>query len=178
MRNIFIGLLIAGASVAYGAVPPMTVLVADSAGKPAYRGAIDAKGTFVTPKLQAGNYVVQFNVKKADVKSENYALFISAGKKKVQADSVSGEKFTGGGVAMRIEVAAGLNIAGQVTTGLATKVDKNGKKLVWIPQRLGSNLPAHWAAADSAEAREAMTSPTMSRQDLQNRQSQGVSLGQ
>ncbi len=124
IRNIFFGLLIAGASIAYGAVPPITVLVADSSGKAAYRGAVNSQGTFATPKLSAGNYVVQFNSKSAAVKGQNYALFVSAGKKKVQADSVAGEKFNGGGVAMKIDVAAGLNISGQVTSGLQTKVDK------------------------------------------------------
>jgi hypothetical protein len=178
IRNIFIGLLIAGASVAYGAIPPITVLVADSSGKAAYKGTTDSKGTFATTKLQAGHYVVQFNSTSGNIKGQSYALFISAGKKKVQADSVAGEKFAAGGVAMKIDVAAGLNITGQVTTGLQTKVDKNGKKMVWIPQKLGSNLPGHWAAEDSAEAKEAMASTSMSRQDLQNRQNQSISPGQ
>ena len=152
------------------------VSVSDAGGKVAFKGAIDAKGTFATGKLQKGNYVVQFNSKSTDLKG-TYALFISAGKKKVTADAVVGEKFAGGGVAMKIDVGDGLNITGQVTSGLQTKVDKDGKKMVWIPKKVGSNLPAHWAAADSPEAKEILTSTSFSRQDLQNRQSQGVSPG-
>ena len=166
--------LIATASFAYASVPQLNVVVSDSAGKAAYKGATDPKGTFATGKLKAGNYVVQFNSKSA-VKEGNYALVVSAGKKKVAAESVPAEKFARGGVAMKIDVADGLNIAGQVTTGVKTMVDKSGKKMVWIPQKLGSNLPAHRAPEDSAEAKEAMTSSSYSRENIQNTQNQGIS---
>ena len=175
MRNIFIGLLIAGVSIAYGAVPPMTVLVADSSGKAAYKGATDSKGTFATPKLQAGNYVVQVNSKSAP-KGARYAMVVSAGKKKVTANAVEAEKLAAGGVAMKIDVGAGLNITGQIAAEnkSSAPMGHNGKPMVWIPKRTGSNIAAHWVESDSAEAKEAMTSTSMSRQDLQNRQSQGI----
>jgi len=154
----------------------MTVVVSDSSGKAAYKGATDAKGTFATGTLKPGNYVVQFNSRRsADVKGNNFALVVSAGSKKVTADSVAGEKFTAGGVAMRISVGDGLNIAGQITTGLKTMVDKDGKKLVWIPRKLGSNLPPHWASEDSPEAKEAETQISYSMKNLQDRQNQGAS---
>jgi hypothetical protein len=54
----------------------------------------------------------------------------------------------------------------------------NGKPMVWIPKKLGSNLAAHWALSDSAEAKEAMTQSTFSTKNLQDKQNQGVSLGQ
>lgn len=177
IRSAFVGLIIGAASMAYGAVPPMNVIVADSSGKAAYKGATDSKGTFATGKLQAGGYVVQFNSKTAP--KGNYALVVSAGKKKVMANAVSGERFTKGGVAMKIDVGAGLNITGQVAAETAgnAPLGKNGKPMVWIPKKLGSHLPAHWAESDSAEAKEAMTSTSISRQDMQNRQSQGVGMG-
>ena len=37
---------------------------------------------------------------------KHYALVISAGKKKVVANPISGEKFTGGGVTMRVAITA------------------------------------------------------------------------
>jgi hypothetical protein len=172
-----ISLVFALASMANGGVPPISVTVSDPSGKAAYKGSTDAKGAFGTSKLQKGNYTVQFTSKSSDVKGKSYALFVSAGKKKVTAESVAGEKFSAGGVAMKIDVSEGLNITGQVTSGLQTKVDKNGKKMVWIPQKTGSNLPGHWAAEDSAEAKEALTSGTMSRGDLQNRMNQARSPG-
>jgi hypothetical protein len=54
----------------------------------------------------------------------------------------------------------------------------NGKPMVWIPKKVGSNLAAHWAESDSAEAKEILSSSSLSRQDLQNKQSQGISPGQ
>jgi hypothetical protein len=175
IRNVFIGLLIAGTSVASGAVPPMTVLVADSSGKASYRGAIDSNGTFATGILKPGGYIVQFNAKSAEVKGRDYALVVSAGNKKVTAETVAGDKFAAGGVAMRINVGAGLNLTGQVATGLQTMM-KNGQKMVWIPKQLGSHLPAHWAEADSADAKQAMTASSLSFKNLQDKQSQGIGL--
>ena len=169
MRTIartFVALLLASASFAYGALPHLTVTVADSGGKPAYKGTTDGKGTFATGALKPGKYVVQFNA--SGIKGGNYALVVSAGTKKITADSVPGEKFGGGGVAMKIDVGSGLNITGQVTTGAQAKVDPNGKKMVWIPKKLGSNLPGHWAAEDSAEAKEARMSGTLSTKSVQD----------
>jgi hypothetical protein len=171
----FITLAIGMAAMAYAAVPSINVTVADGSGKAAYKGATDSNGTFSTPKLQAGNYVVQFNSKSAP-KGGQYALVVSAGKKKVTASSVSAEKFAAGGVAMKIEVGAGLNVTGQVAeqkSNATAPMGHNGKPMVWIPKKLGSNIAAHWAESDSAEAKEVMAGGSMSRQDLQNRQNQG-----
>jgi hypothetical protein len=178
IRNLFIGLLIAGTSVAYGAVPAINVLVADSSGKAAYKGTTDTKGTFATGKLQPGGYVVQFSSKSAP-KGTTYAVVVSAGKKKVTASAVHAEKLAAGGVAMKIDVGAGLNITGQVAADdkNSAPMGHNGKPMVWIPKKLGSNIAAHWAESDSAEAKEVMTSSSMSRQDLQNRQNQSISPG-
>jgi hypothetical protein len=112
-RSFVVGLLGAAASVVSAAVPLINVTVADSSGKVAYKGATDGKGTFATGKLPPGGYVVQFNSNSAP-KGSKYVLVISAGKKKVMANAVEAEKFAAGGVAMKIEVAAGLNITGQV----------------------------------------------------------------
>jgi hypothetical protein len=117
-RAIIASLLGAAASVTSAAVPLINVTVADSSGKVAYKGTTDGKGTFATGKLQPGGYVVQFNSKSAP-KGTNYVLVISAGKKKVMANAVEAEKFAAGGVAMKIDVAAGLNITGQVAAAVA-----------------------------------------------------------
>jgi hypothetical protein len=152
IQNSFVVFMLGMATIAFGAVPSMNVTVSDSSGKSAYKGATDAKGTFATGTLKPGGYVVQFNSKSAP-KGAKYAVVVSAGNKKVTANAVDAEKLAAGGVAMKIDVGAGLNITGQKT---------------------GSNLSAHWAESDSAEAKEAMTSGNMSRQELQNRQSQGI----
>jgi hypothetical protein len=175
MRNTFIGLLIAGASFAYGAVPAMTVTVADSSGKAAYKGATNSSGSFATGTLKPGGYVVQLNSKSAP-KGTKYAVVVSAGKKKVTANAVEAEKLAAGGVAMKIDVGAGLNITGQVAAADKTSapLGRNGKPMVWIPKQLGSNIAAHWADSDSAEAKQAQTSGTLSTKNLQDKQAQGI----
>src|SRR5947207_2052643 len=114
------------ASMAYGAVPTMNVMVSDASGKLAFKGATKGDGGFANEKLQPGNYVVQLTSKNSGLKGGQYSIVVSAGKKKVVANSVAGEKFLTGGVAMKVEVAAGLNITGQVAAGpLANTPQKN-----------------------------------------------------
>jgi len=169
-------LALALASASAFAAPSMKVTVFDAAGRPAFQGATSGEGSFSTGTLSPGQYIVQFNAKSAAVTDQNYALVISSGKKKVVADSVAGAKFTGGGVAMRIEVGSGSKITGHITDAVLTMVDENGNKLVWIPQRLGSHLPAHWAPADSSDAKLVLTSTSLSFKNLQDKQAQGVGL--
>lgn len=175
LSTVVIGLVVTSGSFAYAAVPEMRVTVSDASGYAAYKGATDSNGAFVTGSLKPGHYVVQFNAKRNDVGGNNYALVVSAGKKKVVADAVSGEKFAGGGVAMRIEVAAGGNIVGQVASDLRAMM-KDGRFMVWIPQQIGSHLAGHWTEANSAEARIAQTRPSYSIKDIQDRQNQGVGM--
>lgn len=175
IQNSFAVFVLGIASIAFGAVPAMNVTVSDSSGKAAYKGATDAKGAFATGKLQPGNYVVQLNSKSAP-KGSTYAVVVSAGKKKVTASAVQAEKLAAGGVAMKIDVAAGLNITGQVAADdkNSAPMGHNGKPMVWIGKKTGSNLAAHWAESDSAEAKEVMSSGSLSRENLQNKQSQGI----
>jgi hypothetical protein len=175
-RNIFVGLICATTSIAYGAIPVMNVTVADSGGKAAYKGATNSSGSFATGTLKPGGYVVQFNSKSAP-KGSHYALVVSAGKKKVAANAVAAEKLAAGGVAMRIDVGAGLNITGQVAAEdkNSAPMGKNGKPMVWIGKKLGSNIAAHWADSDSAEAKEAMAAGSYSTKSIQDKQDQGVS---
>jgi len=178
IARCFIGLVVAAASVAYAALPQVKVTVADSSGKTAYKGATNASGTFATGTLQPGSYAVTFTSNNVP-KGNQYALVISAGKKKVSASAVGAERLAGGGVAMKIDVGAGLNITGQVADQKSSApMGAHGKPMVWIAKKLGSNIPAHWAEADSAEAKEAMTSGSYSTKNLQDKQNQGISPGQ
>ena len=144
----------------------MSVTVSDASGKAAFKSTTNATGAFATQNLQPGNYVVQFNAKSSAVKGNHYALFVSAGKKKVWAGAVPGEKFAGGGVAMKVEVGADLNITGQVATETNVAV-MNGKTLVWIPPMLGSNMPGHWAEKGSAEEISSRTRGIIPRANIQ-----------
>jgi hypothetical protein len=171
---------LAVASTAFAALPPINVTVMDSGGKTAFKGATDSKGSFASPKMQKpGNYAVQFSSSSAP-KGSRYTLVISAGTKKVAANSIAAEKLAGGGVAMKIDVGAGLNITGQVAAEdkNSAPMGKNGKPMVWIPRKTGSNIAAHWAESDSAEAKEVMASGSYSTKNLQDKQAQGITPNQ
>jgi hypothetical protein len=168
-RNLFLVAVLSAATVAFGGVPSVNVTVS-SAGKAAFKGATNAKGTFATGKLQPGNYVVQFTSNASGLKGNRYAIVVSAGTKKVSANGVTGEKLSGGGVAMKVDVGAGLNITGQVASEAAGATNKDGKKMVWIPKQVGSNIPGHWAEEDSAEAKAAKMAGNLSNDDVSNMQ--------
>lgn len=160
MKNVSRGLFLVGilfAVTAFGGVPPVNVTVVGAGGKASFKGVTDSKGFFATANLPPGNYAVQFVTDSSAVKGNNYSIVVSAGKKKVSAGPVRGEKLGKGGVAVKVDVGPGLNITGQIVTAMSGPV-KDGKKMVWIPPQLGSHQPGHWAEEGSAEAVEANVS--------------------
>jgi hypothetical protein len=159
IRSPLFFLLLVIATAAYGGVPSMNVIVSDSSGKVAFRGATNADAAFSTANLAPGNYVVQFKSTSQTLRGNQYLLVVAAGGKKVIADAVPGEKFNGGGVAMRVPVGSGLRITGQVapdqvvaSSGAKIKVI-DGKRYVWVKTRTGSNLADHWEEEGVAAAR-------------------------
>jgi hypothetical protein len=175
IRSTVASLVLAVACMAYGAGPSLNVTVSDASGKAAFKGTTNAKGTFATAKLKPGNYTVQFNSPSGGVKG-SYAIVVSAGTKKVSAAGVAGEKFAKGGVALKVDVGANLNIAGQVAAEVAG-ASKDGKKMVYIPPQAGSHLPGKWVEADSAEAKAARAAGTMTAQDVNNIQERARNPG-
>lgn len=165
------------ASAALAATPPIDVTVSDAAGKLAFRGKTSTNGTFSTPRLEPGNYVVQFNSAKLQ---GDYAMIVSAGKKKVTADSVAGSQFGGGGVAMRLEVGRGLNISGQVAPVGTVMVSGNrkvkivnGRRYIWVEGETGTNLRG-WVEEGVAKGRNIQR---MSRDTIRQIQDKGEGLG-
>ena len=116
IRSAVASFLLVAACMAFGAVPAMNVTVSDASGKAAFKGTTNANGVFATAKLTPGNYTVQLASQSAEVKGKHYAIVVAAGKKKVSAGAVPGEKFARGGVALKVDVGAGLNITGQVSS--------------------------------------------------------------
>ena len=175
IRGILLLVSLAVACLASAAVPTLNVTVLDSGGKTAHKGATDSRGIFTSPKLAPGDYAVQFTSNNAP-KGSHYTLVVVAGTKKTSASAITAEKLAGGGVAMKIAVGEGRFIQAQVSADLAeTRIGKNGKLMVWIPKKIGSNLPAHWAESDSAEAKEVEASYSYSIKNMTNKQNQGVS---
>ena len=175
--NTLLSLFLLAAPMAYGAVPSLSVTVSEAGGKVAFKGTTNTAGTFATTNLKPGNYVVQFNSTNAALKGNQYALVISSGKKKVAANAVAGEKFAGGGVAMKIEVGTGVNIAGQFAMESKTAM-KDGKKMVFIRPRVGSNMPGRWVPADSAEAIAAQNSGEVRTEGVRKFQDRGDTTAQ
>jgi hypothetical protein len=176
--GIVLFLLFGVASNSFGDVPKINIEVAElSGGKTTFKGATDPRGIFATPKLDPGSYAVVFTSKSAP-KGSHYTLVLVAGTKKMNANAITAEKLAAGGVAMKIEVSAGRSILGQVSEeDKSTRIGTNGKLMVWIPKQISSNLPAHWAESDSAEARLAETASSFSRQNIQDRQNKGSAPG-
>jgi hypothetical protein len=170
IRSAVGSVLVIAASAAFGAVPPVTVIVSDAGGKAAFKGVTNAKGTFATATLPPGHYVVQFNSDKT-TKGSTYTVVVAAGNKKISSNSVAGEKFNKGGVALKVDVVAGQSINGQVAESAAGAVSKSGKKMVWIPPQLGSNRPGHYAEEGSAEAVEAKNAGSVSTDQVREMQS-------
>lgn len=159
IRNTLLSLLLAVASGAYGDLPSMNVIVSDASAKGAFKGATNANGTFDTGNLQPGDYVVQFNSKNSAVKGNQYLLVVSAGKKKVIADAVSGERLIAGGVAMKVNVGPGSKITGQIASEPTVVLEGspniraiNGKRYFWVQAEIGSNLGPHWVEEGLPEA--------------------------
>jgi hypothetical protein len=184
IRSSLLCLLLIGATGAYGDVPSMNVIVSDASGKVAFKGATNAKATFATANLAPGNYVVQFQSKNQSLKGDQYLLVVAAGKKKVIADAVPGEKISGAGVAMKITVEPGLKITGQVATdqSMAAAVSGkvkliNGKRYVWVKARTGSNLGDHWEEEGLAPARSVASMSADKLRGMQDRSFEGSMVG-
>src|ERR1043166_3741171 len=103
ISRLVVGLVALAGSIAFGAVPAMNVAVSDSSGKTAFKGATDSRGIFASPKMQPGNYAVQFSSTSAP-KGSHYTLVVVAGTKKTSASAITAEKLAAGGIAMKIEV--------------------------------------------------------------------------
>ncbi len=150
ITSLFLGLLIIGATAAYGG-PSVKVTVSDASGKTVCETSTDGNGVFHTPHLSPGDYVVQLRSDGAGLQKNQYLVVVGAGVKKVIADAVRGEQFAGPGVAMRIKVGRGLNIEGQMANENAVSVAGNpnvkvlnGHRYIFVASMTGSNLGPHW----------------------------------
>ena len=121
---------------------------------PAKRSVTNASGSFAFDGLAPGSYTISFRAKEAkDVKTASttkavvattYSIKIDGTKRSVNQTGLTSNKLLAG-VDIAVEVGSGAKVRGQVLAG-------GVKKMVWIPGALGSNIPGHWADADSKEA--------------------------
>ena len=177
MKNMTFGAVmiftLLASSALYGAEAPHGVAGVDVIVKqnPSKRAVTDARGNFTFDGLTPGAYTLTFRSRKAqDIKTtsttrvavaSSYSIKIDGTKRSVNQSGLSSEKLLAG-VSIPVDVGAGAKIRGQVAAG-------GVKRMVWIPKEPGSQIPGHWAEADSAEARARRSdTQTLSREDLQN----------
>ena len=93
------------------------LVVKDPGGAAVFKGKTGNGGAFATGTLEAGNYIVQFTSRSSALKGGQYSIAAVGGQKAVTANAVAGETFGGGGVAMKVAVAAKSKLTGQVVAG-------------------------------------------------------------
>ena len=138
-------------------------------GKTVARTRTDAGGKFATGALEPGAYNVEFRgSNSANLKGRQLAISVIAGKQPPREAKASG-KHLGGGVAINVEVAKASKLTGRISeAGVEvaenTKVPAgyeevkanvkviNGKRHVWVPGPIGSNIGGRWVEEGSDEA--------------------------
>ncbi len=142
-----------------------------NSGAVVYHGRTDAQGKFATPNVEAGAYNVELRAPKdAQLNTKSIAIAINTGKGATRNSSAAADHLKGG-VAMALDIAQSAKLSGQLTPsarGVVTQADapapkgyekvnanvkvSNGKRYVWVPPPLGSNMGGKWVPEGSDEA--------------------------
>ena len=108
----------------------------------------DATGHFMLGTFPAGVYIMEFRARKAaEVKDQRFAIRIDGIKAKGRQVGILA-KYLVGGMGVDVETTPGTPVKGQVTTGSLSPT----KKMIWLPQEIGSNFPGHWVEEGSARS--------------------------
>lgn len=113
-------------------------------------------GIFALEPLPAGAYTLTFKARPAKnlvswekhtndnvVVASEYVIKIQGAKSPVNRSGFSSDKLLGG-VDIAVEVGTGAKVRGQVLVGAS-------KKWIWVPKRVDTNIPGHWAVEGSEE---------------------------
>lgn len=169
LRNLFIVAAAGCISAAHAApeVGGIDVTVRRQDGKVAYQGRTDGAGSFATGQLSRGAYTLEVRAKNAaSFRGSDVLIAVSAGRGSAVTESgVPGDKF-GSGVAMNFQVTRPSSLQGQVSTGaLGAAIAGanraavpnssgvriiNGKRYVWMPQEVGSQMGGRWVMEGSS----------------------------
>ena len=138
-------------------------------GKAVSRARTDAAGKFATGNLEPGTYNVEFRGSNAaGLKGQQLSISVVAGKQPPRQAKASGNHLSGG-VALDVQVAKPSKLTGSISEAGAavaqiTKVPAgyekvkanvkviNGKRHVWVPGPIGSNMGGRWVEEGSEEA--------------------------
>ncbi len=168
VRSLLVAAFVAG-SASGAALPSFDVTVREKAGgKVVSTAKTDSRGKFSTTEVQPGRYTVEFRAKNsAALAGSQLEISVSPGKGPATQASAPGARF-GGGVALAVDVKRASALSGQVATGTAqatadTAETKgpvragsvkiiNGKRYVWMPPEMGSNMGGKWVEEGTDEA--------------------------
>jgi hypothetical protein len=124
---------------------------------PGKRDVTNSWGIFALEALPAGSYTLTFKARQAKdlvawdkrmsgnvIVASEYSIKIEGAKSSVNRTGINSDKLLAG-VNILVEVGSGAKVRGQVLEGAS-------KKWFWVPKRVGSNMPGHWAVEGSEEA--------------------------
>ena len=149
-------------------VPGVDVTVKKD-GKAFYQGKTDSNGRFTTNSLEPGAYNVELRAPKSiNLKGQKLAIAVAAGKEAPRQSNADGGHLHAG-AAMSVEVSKASRLTGQITQAgrVAAESAKapegmekvranvkviNGKRHVWVPGPIGSNVGGRWVDEGSEAA--------------------------
>ena len=178
LRNILLISLTFASAAAYAATGSGAIKVSvkeQGSGKVLYQGATDGGGNFKTSNLPPGAYTIEFRPDAKDTAANQLTVALGGIKGPAKQSAISG------GLAVNVEVSPASRISGKGTTshGAATAqsnerrprefasdraasgVEKvkanvkvvNGKRYVWVPAEIGSNMGGKWVEEGTEGAR-------------------------
>ena len=158
-RGIAFLLVALAAPVVCGAEPDRGVAGVDVIVKqrPRDSAVTDARGNFAIEALAAGSYTLTFRSRKGEnlhqsttdkvIVAMAYSIKIDGTKRAVSKTRLTSDDLLKG-VDVVVDCGPGARIHGQVASEAM-------KEMIWVSQEPGSNLPGHWVAKDSPEAKAA-----------------------
>jgi hypothetical protein len=158
LRNTLLVLSAFVVSAASANVAGLDVTVKKN-GKAVYKGKTDTSGNFATGALDAGSYNVELRSPGSmNLKGQKLAIAVTAGKNAPVQSTADGAHLSGG-VAMTVDVNKTAPLRGQVKqagrmveAAAPAGYEKvkanvkviNGKRHVWVPAPIGSNMGGRW----------------------------------
>ena len=158
-----------GASAAPSTISFDVVVKQKANGARVFQGKTDSRGNFATPPLDAGSYSVEFRSKQAAaMRGRDITIAINSGKGESTQSTAPADKFASG-VAMNFEIKKPTKLTGQVGADAGAEAVAsakgpvvagsvkiiNGKRFVWMPPELGSNMGGKWVPEGSPGAPKA-----------------------
>ena len=161
LRNLLLVLSAFVVSAASGANIPGLDVTVKKGGKSLFKGKTDTSGKFATGTLEPGSYNVEIKAPGSmNLKGQQLAILVKPGKEAPLQSTANGAHLNSG-VAMTVELAKATSLSGQVTQSgrVAAESSKapegyekvkanvkviNGKRHVWVPAPIGSNMGGRW----------------------------------